>query len=283
MDPGTTVGLAVLDFNGKILLLKSKKGMGIDKVILEIERIGKPIVIATDKSDPPEMVRKLAANFGAILFSPEEDLSVEFKKEIAREYRIKDDHQRDALASAMYAYKKLKPKIEKVRAELKERENEIIARVIKGEAIARALEMEEKEKRKSVEEELKALKKEVEKSKRLIRELKKRLKQKPRVILIKELEQSKAKTLALEKEIKALEREKKKLEEELDKLGRLLKEAVTGDIDIFYKEVPSDYIVLAKVGEVFFARERSKHSEIGEEELERLIEEYRKKKVKSSN
>ncbi len=262
--------------------MRSKKGLGLDGILEILAELGRPVIVATDKSNPPELVRKVSANFGAILVFPSEDLPLEYKREVARKFEVKDDHQRDALSAALFAYKKYKPKIEKIRAELRRREPEIIENVLKGETIAEALEIKEREKKKEMEEEIKALKKEVEKQKRLIRELKKKLKAKPRVLVVKELEKSKVREAFLESQLKNEKKERERLESELAKIERLLELALKGDVDIFYKGVPPEYRVLARLGNIIFAREKTRESSVDEKTLEKLVEEYRRVRARKS-
>ncbi len=274
VDPGTTVGIAILDFDGRILLVKSKKEWGLDKVIYEISRWGSPAVIATDKAEVPEFVRKIASNFGAVIFSPDEDISVEEKKEIARKYEIVDAHQRDALSAAINAYKKLKPRILKAKRLVKEKENELIGQLLK----TGILDLQEKQKRET--DEVKALKKDLEKSKRIIKDLRRKLKSEKKIVISKQITVAKAEIDTLRTRVKKLERELREKEEELDKVERLLNQFVNGDVDVYYKKTPPDHIIIYKLGDVYFTREKSRHSEMDGDKLEKLLEEYRKTKMK---
>ncbi len=113
VDPGTTTAVAILDINGKLLGVKSKKGWNTSEVVEYILSFGKPVIIATDKSNPPEFVSKLKASFNAVIYTPKEDTSVEKKKSLVIPFKslISNDHERDALSAAIDAYNNHKNKL----------------------------------------------------------------------------------------------------------------------------------------------------------------------------
>lgn len=121
IDVGTNVGIAVVSFDGKVILLESKRGISEEEIINIIEKCGKPVVIATDVKDPPDSVRKIAAHFKAKLFSPKKDLHVEEKKELTRGFKYKNIHERDALAAALYFLRISMPLFRKIDREVYER------------------------------------------------------------------------------------------------------------------------------------------------------------------
>ena len=106
-DPGTTAALAIIDIKGEILFLKSKRGFKKGEIIDIITDMGKPLLIAGDRRPLPKSVEKMARTLGCRPFYPRKSLSITDKKWIVREFMddIKDDHEKDALASALYAYK----------------------------------------------------------------------------------------------------------------------------------------------------------------------------------
>lgn len=136
VDPGTTVGLALLDIDGKILKVKSERNISIDEIITEIASVGSPAVVATDKALAPALVSKLATILGARLFTPDNDLPVDKKRELADGWRTKNDHERDALASAVYAYYNFQNKIRRIEKQVMDQLEEIKARVLKGEKVS---------------------------------------------------------------------------------------------------------------------------------------------------
>jgi hypothetical protein len=105
-DPGTTAAVAILDTKGNILLLKSKRGLKKSEIIDLITGIGKPLMIAGDKHPLPRNVEKLASSLGCKAYSPVKTLSVSEKEKLVYEFagKIKDEHEKDALASAIKAF-----------------------------------------------------------------------------------------------------------------------------------------------------------------------------------
>ena len=106
-DPGTTAALAILDTKGEILLLKSKRGFKKGEIIDAITRIGKPLIVAGDRYPLPKSVEKLASSLGCRYYHPRKSLSNADKVKLVEDFkeRIEDDHERDALASALEAFK----------------------------------------------------------------------------------------------------------------------------------------------------------------------------------
>ncbi|HLC65348.1 MAG TPA: DUF460 domain-containing protein [Candidatus Nanoarchaeia archaeon] len=113
IDPGTTLGLCVLDCEGKVLKLISEKHRDLGSVILELMGIGSLIAIGTDKKFVPDFITKVATKTGARVISPKEDLRVEEKRNLASN-GLGNDHKRDAMASAMFAYATLRPLLKKI-------------------------------------------------------------------------------------------------------------------------------------------------------------------------
>ncbi len=111
IDPGTTTAVAILDLNGNLLDVRSKKDWDYSDVVRHVLSFGKPVVVATDKSNPPEFVLKLKASFQAVLHAPKGDLSLERKKSLTSGYPLLNIHERDALAAALDAYNQHKSKL----------------------------------------------------------------------------------------------------------------------------------------------------------------------------
>lgn len=116
IDPGTTVGVAILNFEGKLVNLFSSKNIGLNEVIKYLIGFGRVSVIASDVDHVPDFVYRLAASLDAEIFIPETSILVSEKVDMTKEYKYKDTHQRDSLSAAIYAFKKLKNKFEKISA-----------------------------------------------------------------------------------------------------------------------------------------------------------------------
>ncbi|WP_373839458.1 DUF460 domain-containing protein [Methanospirillum sp.] len=105
IDPGTTIGIAILDLNGELLKLQSSRQMTMADVIEFIWSIGKPVIVASDVVPMPFTVEKIRRAFQAVPYTPRQDISVETKYEIAGKFGYGNDHERDALTAAVEACK----------------------------------------------------------------------------------------------------------------------------------------------------------------------------------
>src|SRR3989344_6928155 len=104
MDPGTTLGYAFLDMDGRLLETGSAKQFPIHLLIRKAMDAGTPLFVGTDKRNVPSAVQEFAAKTGARIMAPAEDLKVQEKKIWTKEHRLRNDHERDALAAALFAY-----------------------------------------------------------------------------------------------------------------------------------------------------------------------------------
>lgn len=114
IDPGTTTAYAVLDIDGNLVEVDSSKNMGLAELISRTARLGRVIVIGTDKSKVPELVCKYAARMGAKIISPDEDISVAEKKSMTKNFHMRNEHENDALASALAAFSEIRHIVEKI-------------------------------------------------------------------------------------------------------------------------------------------------------------------------
>ncbi|NPE30375.1 DUF460 domain-containing protein [Methanococcoides sp. SA1] len=114
IDPGTTVGIAILSFNGELLLLKSIRGISHDEVVKLIAEYGKPAVIGTDVTPTPGSVDRIRRSFNAVISVPSTEISSEEKIALGRPYGYSNDHERDSLAAALYAYRNYKSMFSRV-------------------------------------------------------------------------------------------------------------------------------------------------------------------------
>lgn len=121
IDPGSTSSVAILDFEGELVHVRSGKNFPPREIISEIIENGKPVIITSDKAKTPSKVDKIAKSVGAEKFEPEEDLSQERKRELGTG---ENSHEKDASAAVKHAYKQLKSKIRKVEELEEEREAE---------------------------------------------------------------------------------------------------------------------------------------------------------------
>ena len=118
LDPGVTTGLCILDLDGNLIHSESSRNLDVKEIIKKISQHGIPVLIACDVSQAPKLVERVAAKFQAKIFTPVEDLSIKLKKTLTRGMKIKNDHERDAIASAFLAFRRNRSLFEKVEKEL---------------------------------------------------------------------------------------------------------------------------------------------------------------------
>jgi len=106
IDPGVTYGIAVLDMEGKLVHLSSKKHVKRSDIVKVVSGIGRPIIIATDVRPPPKTIESIARNFRCKLWYPKKSLSSKEKVKLTKKFenKIEDVHERDALAAALKSY-----------------------------------------------------------------------------------------------------------------------------------------------------------------------------------
>jgi predicted RNase H-like nuclease (RuvC/YqgF family) len=142
LDPGTTVGIAILSLDGDLLYLKSFRGIAPDEVVKLIAEYGKPAVIASDVTPMPGSVEKIRRSFNAVPASPGIEVSAEEKISLGKQFGYSNDHERDALTAALLTYRSYKnifTRIEKKAPEALDLEL-IKLQVIRGDSIEAAIE-----------------------------------------------------------------------------------------------------------------------------------------------
>lgn len=121
LDPGTTVGWALLDFSGNLVKLDSERGLDLNSLITKLLSENKILFIGCDKAKVPSFVQAVARKLGAKVISPHSDLPVSEKRLAVA---VNNSHERDAFASAFFAFKKISPLIKRVKRFLV-RENQV--------------------------------------------------------------------------------------------------------------------------------------------------------------
>lgn len=114
VDPGTTLGYAALDIDGNLVSIGSGKNIDRSILISRLVALGKVLVVAGDKEKNQELIELVGIKLGAKIITPEYDMKVEEKRDMARAYPTGSQHEIDSLASALMALKKLKPLIQKI-------------------------------------------------------------------------------------------------------------------------------------------------------------------------
>lgn len=114
IDPGKTAAVALVDISSDFVKVFSRRDFSISDICNYLIEHGGPIIIATDKGNPPAAIKKIASSFNARFFSPEKDLGISEKKDITKNFTFDNDHEQDALAAALYAKKEFSGLFEKI-------------------------------------------------------------------------------------------------------------------------------------------------------------------------
>ncbi len=141
IDPGTTTAAAIVSLEGEVLDVWSSRMSDTADVIEWIVERGRPIVVAADVTPIPETVEKFRRSFDAAGWTPERDLPIDEKQHRTREEPYDDDHQRDAMAAALYAFDAHEDQFERIADKLPPGvdRGEVIARVVANEESVEAV------------------------------------------------------------------------------------------------------------------------------------------------
>ena len=134
IDPGTTTAAAVVGLDGTVHALYSSRTADTADVTEWIVEQGRPIIVAADVEPMPETVEKFRRSFDAAGWRPTTDLPVDEKLHRTREASYGNDHERDALAAALYAYDDHEDQFERIAAKTPPRldREAVIAGVVAG-------------------------------------------------------------------------------------------------------------------------------------------------------
>ena len=149
----------MLDLNGKPVEVFSAKNYSVSDTIALIESHGTPLIVASDVSPTPAMVKKIGSMFASLVPELDESLSTEEKIALTKGegYEYKNAHERDALAACVYALKRYKKKFMQVQRKTPAEVNveEVKALVVRGVSISNAINrlISAKEEKRTVTEE----------------------------------------------------------------------------------------------------------------------------------
>ncbi|MFC6863126.1 DUF460 domain-containing protein [Halomicroarcula sp. GCM10025817] len=208
VDPGTTTAVAVVSLDGSVLDVASSRTNDTAEVTEWIIEHGRPVVVAADVTPMPETVEKLRRSFSAAGWEPERDLPVDEKKHRTREHAYDNDHERDAMAAALYAFDAHESQFDRVAEKVPPQHEvgRVVARVVAGEesveSVLRDLEGDEEAEPEQSEHEPRELTAEEKKIKRL-----------------------EARTRRLESKVEDLKATVKRKDEQLDEKDRQLEKA----------------------------------------------------------
>ncbi|QIB76811.1 DUF460 domain-containing protein [Haloferax volcanii] len=141
IDPGTTTAVAVVGLNGRVLDVHSTRTADTAAVIEWLIERGRPSLVAADVQPMPETVEKFRRSFDAAGWAPASDIPVDEKLHRTREVDYENDHERDALAAALFAFDDHEDQFERISRKVPadvDRE-EVIARVLASEESVEAV------------------------------------------------------------------------------------------------------------------------------------------------
>ncbi len=295
IDPGTTLGYALLDLEGNLVGIDSSKQLDMSSLILEMIKQGKVVVVGTDKKKAPKFVEKIASKTGARLIKPEEDLKTGEKRELTKGYEFKNEHEKDALASAIHAFKRVRSLLTKIDVCLKNLEKENIREEVKeivlrddklniSEAIAMVEQPQKEEERKrkrkktgkirgeEVYEQEREKLKDVEELERKLEAVRQNMakivrKKMKKVVMIKN-----QRIDMLLQSIREQEEKIKKLEENLKKMIELMKKAEQNIILNKIKNLSWEEVEKQELGKIIYVEEPNIFSEKSTEKIRENVE-----------
>ena len=142
IDPGTTTAVAIVDIDGNVLDIRSSRTDDTASVIEWIISHGIPFIVAADVTPMPNTVDKIKRSFDALAWTPEADLSIDRKLHRTRDIPYNNDHERDAVAAALFAADDHEFQFSRIRERVPPQFDygEVIARVVaNGESIQAVL------------------------------------------------------------------------------------------------------------------------------------------------
>ena len=177
IDPGTTTAVAIVGIDGEVLDVLSTRTADTAAVIEWIVERGRPFLVAADVTPMPETVEKIRRSFDAAAWIPERDLSIDRKQHRTREHGYENDHERDALAAALFAVDDHADQFERIARKLPPQfdRGEVTARVVADEESVESVLSDLEEAEESSEESTEHAPRELSEEERRIRDLETRI------------------------------------------------------------------------------------------------------------
>jgi predicted RNase H-like nuclease (RuvC/YqgF family) len=132
IDPGTTTAVALVALDGRVLDVMSTRTADTSEVIEWIIEHGRPVVVAADVTPMPDTVERIRASFDAAGWTPDSDLPIDEKQHRTREEGYENDHERDAMAAALFAHDDHADQIQRVTEEIPREldRGDVVSRVV---------------------------------------------------------------------------------------------------------------------------------------------------------
>lgn len=120
LDVGLHTSIALLDLDGQVVCLDTLVNSQNSQILDHMTDFGNVMVISTDRSKAPTQVRKIASSVSAKLILPGRNMTKKKKRMAILSFMGDDvpkmnDHEKSALASAIFAYRKFRPSLKKLK------------------------------------------------------------------------------------------------------------------------------------------------------------------------
>lgn len=133
----------MLDLDGRPIDIFSAKNYSVSDVVARIISLGTPLIVASDVTPTPTMVKRISSIFSTLVPELDESLSQEEKIALTKGagYEYKNAHERDALAASVTAFKRYRKKFSQVQKKTPAGVDveEVKAQVVKGVSISAAI------------------------------------------------------------------------------------------------------------------------------------------------
>jgi predicted RNase H-like nuclease (RuvC/YqgF family) len=127
IDVGHHTSIALLNLSGGIVCLDTLIHPTNSQTLDHITDFGNVLVLSTDRAKPPSQMKKIASSISAKLVLPAKNMTKKKKRllilDFLEEEMKMNDHEKAALASAIFAYKKFRPSFKKLRDRLEKNGN----------------------------------------------------------------------------------------------------------------------------------------------------------------
>ena len=139
IDPGTVGAYALLDLDSNLISISSGRHLTQSNLTLEIIKHGKIIIIGCDVQQAPNLTAKVASSIGARVVSPDHDLKYLEKIKIVDTFlknnkqfiKLNNQHEKDALAAALYGLKRIKNLMKRIEDHLEQNNKEYLSEQVK--------------------------------------------------------------------------------------------------------------------------------------------------------
>ncbi len=143
IDPGTVGAYALIDINGNLVSISSGREFDHKRIVFEITKHGKVFLVGSDVYPCPFHVEKVARSIGARVVSPDHNLGYLEKIKIVDEFlktkkdiiKLKNKHEKDALAAALYGLRRIKTLIKKIDDHLEQNNIEYLNEKVKNKVL----------------------------------------------------------------------------------------------------------------------------------------------------